>query len=109
MTTASVSALDVPLNMEHHSPNYGGNLTVVQLSYGRVTENEVVSGAARPIVAWLSSDGRSFITPLVYQDVYADTPTPIASPAVYIEKHDESGCIFHGWIDPATRKLVQAG
>lgn len=84
-----------------YSPNYGGELTVVQLSYGKVDADDVLAGTAKPIAAVVTADGRSYLPEW--------HTGPESGDAVYVERHDETGCAFHGWIDSISRRIVQAG
>jgi len=84
-----------------YSPNYGGSLKVSGLGYGKVSSESVIAGHAKPISAELSADGRHFRTGAWHEG-------PEAEP-VYVERHDQRGCFFHGWVDSVSRQLVQAG
>jgi len=69
-----------------YSPNYGGALTVVGV------QNDEVA---------LSSDGVYWIS-----DWHAG---PEADEAVYVERLSAGRRIFHGWVDKASRRIVQSG
>lgn len=94
-STSSLSTLD-----SVYSPNYLGYLTVVGLSYGVVDAEDVLSGAAKPIEATLSADGRS------WAPVWHEGPS---GEGVYVERWDATGVVFHGWVDVVSRRIVQAG
>jgi hypothetical protein len=83
------------------SPNYGGDLVVNGLSYGRVPVEDVLSGEAKPIAATLSADGRSWIAQW--------HEGPESDESIYVETHDRWGCRFHGYVDSVSRRIVQAG
>ena len=85
-----------------HSPNFGGDLKVVALAYAIGTDvDDVLAGQATPIEATLTADGRS------YRAEWHEGPE--SGEAIYVERHDATGCVFHGWIDQTSRKIVQAG
>jgi len=83
------------------SPNVGHDLVVVALSFGQVPAEAVLDGSAKPIEARLSADGRSWES--------AWHEGELSGRECYVERHDATGCVFHGWIDQASRRLVQAG
>ena len=83
------------------SPKYGADLIVNQVSYGQVPVEDVFSGAALPIEATLTADGRHYDRRGWHEGAEAE--------AVYVERHTREGCVFHGWIDSVSRRLVQAG
>lgn len=83
------------------SPNIAADLTVAQLSYGKVELADVLSGAATPTVAWLSQDGRGFDTSRYHSGPEGES--------VYVEIHRADGSDFHGFIDADSRLLTQAG
>ena len=84
-----------------YSPNTGGELTVVELSYGIVESAAVLDGTAKPIEARVSADGRAWSSEWHQGAESGD--------AVYVERHDITGCVFHGWVDATSRQIVQAG
>lgn len=81
-----------PCGTLHYSPNYGHELMVV--------ERTNVEGATAEFVM-LSADGRSWI------DGWHRGPE--SDEAVYVEKHTTGGAVFHGWVDSASRRVVQSG
>ena len=101
---ATASKFDIStLEIRHtiYSPNFGGELTVVGLSYGRVPAEDVLDGTAKPIEAHVSSDGRSWLSEW--------HRGPESGDAAYVERHDATGCVFHGWVDSVSRLIVQSG
>lgn len=102
--TATIDPVDVQtlrIGDQVYSPNIMAEMPVVQLGYGHVTYDEVRSGTAKPITAYLAQDGRSFAMNWHRGDPSGD--------AVYVERRDAEGCSFHGWVDPTSRQLVQVG
>jgi hypothetical protein len=83
------------------SPNALAELMVVELSYGHVSWEDVLSGRARPIEARLSADGRAFDSSRWHDGESNDE--------VYVERLTKAGCAFHGFVDAQSRHLVQAG
>lgn len=83
------------------SENYDGELTVVGLSFGQVSCEAVASGLANPIEARLSADGKGWVTEWERGSGCGQ--------AVYVERHEPSGCVFHGWVDAESRRIVQTG
>ncbi len=83
------------------SENAAAMLTVVQLAYGRVPAEDVLSGKARPIEARLSADGRAFDTSAWHKGEITDE--------VYVERITRAGCAFHGLVDAQSRHITQAG
>lgn len=85
-----------------YSPNFGGNLTVVGTSFpAGTTLDEIDRDAVRPESAMLSSDGRHWI------DGWHSGAE--SGEAVYVERHTPGGCVFHGFIDSVSRRIVQTG
>lgn len=85
-----------------YSPNYGAELVVVQVSYGVVPTEDVLSGKAKPVLAYLSADGRAFDHTHWHRG-------PESGESIYVEVHDYSGRFFHGWVDARSRRIVQTG
>lgn len=83
------------------SPKVGHNLTVAQVSYGKVAVEDVLSGKAKAIEARLSADGRSW-----WSEWHQGESS---GRECYVERYDETGLVFHGWIDQDSRRIVQAG
>ncbi len=84
------------------SQNAGRELKVVGLSYGRVAAEDVLGGLARPIEARLSADGRSFESTTWHDG------EPCGE-EIYVERLTTDGCVFHGFIDRDSRRIVQTG
>src|SRR5262245_18476837 len=84
---------------EVFSPNYGLDLTVVQLGYGAVASEDVLSGKARPVEAYLAADGRGWMM--------AWHEGPETGEPIYVERHDRDGCQFHGYVDSISRRVIQ--
>ena len=78
----------------------GPTLTVTSLSYGLVPLDEVLDGTARPVAAIATQDGRWIV------GGWHEGPE---AEAIYFERYDSTGRTSHGWIDSASRRLVQAG
>jgi hypothetical protein len=100
-TTSKFDISTLRLGHEVYSPNYGGDLVVATLGFGHVRYQDVIDGLAKPVAASLSADGRGFDSETWHKGPEAE--------AVYVERHDARGCFFHGWVDSASRRLVQAG
>jgi hypothetical protein len=85
------------------SENYDADLTVCQLSYGKVSVAAVLDGSAAVTSISASADGRGFNSGAWHEGAEAE--------AVYVEKIDGmTGAVtFHGWVDGVSRQLVQAG
>jgi hypothetical protein len=84
------------------SNNYGDYLTVVGTSYpATATLDEVQRGAVRPDSVMLSADGRHWLDAWHRGDE--------SDSAVYVERHTIGGAVFHGWIDSASRRIIQTG
>jgi hypothetical protein len=84
------------------SANLGADLTVCQISYGRVATEDVLEGRAGAEAIYASQDGRSFLMEWARE---ADD----SGDAVYVEILRKSGSDFHGWVDAISRKIVQTG
>lgn len=50
---------------------------------------------------FLTSDGRGYVE--------AWHQGPEADGAVFVERWTAAGRAFHGWVDPVSRRIVQAG
>ncbi len=83
-----------------YSPNVCAALVRVAASFGKVSVESVIDGSAAPISATYSADGRGMRNGWHSGD---------EADAVYVERHDLGVCVFHGFIDSVSRKLVQAG
>lgn len=83
-----------------YSPNVRADLTRVAASFGKVSVESVIDGRAAPITATYTADGRAMRNGW-HAGAEAD--------AIYVERHDAGRCVFHGFIDSVSRKLVQAG
>lgn len=94
-----VSGLKILDNVE----SSGMPLIVNRLSYGNVETDAVLNGTAKPIEAVLTSDGRSYL-PVWHK---ADDGPETSS--VYVERWTVAGMDFHGFVDAASRKIVQVG
>jgi hypothetical protein len=53
----------------------------------------------------LSSDGRAWLDGWHRPELHG----PESGQAVYVERHTTGGCVFHGWSDAASRRIVQVG
>lgn len=85
-----------------YSANYGGDLFVCGRTFSAfATVDEVQREAVRAEVVSLSADGRGWM------DAWHRGPE--CGEAVYVEKHTVGGSVFHGWVDKASRRIVQAG
>lgn len=83
-----------------YSPNVCADLVRVAASFGKVSVESVIDGSAAPITATYSADGRAMRN---------GWHTGAEADAVYVERHAGGQCVFHGFIDSVSRKLVQAG
>lgn len=91
-----------PCGALHYSENYADYLMIVQRSFPvDATVDEVKRNAIRAEFVYLSADGRS------WTDGWHHGPE--CGETVYVEKHTTGGCVFHGWIDKGSRRIVQAG
>ena len=96
----------IELRSTVESPNYGGTMTIVGTSYPiGTTLDEIERRVVRPEFVMLSADGRHWI------DGWhrADRHGPESDDAVYVERHTLGGCVFHGWVDAVSRRVVQTG
>jgi hypothetical protein len=100
-TTTPPAVSTLSLRDRVWSPNALADLTVVELSYGHVPSEDVLSGRARPIEARLSADGRAFDSSRWHEGESSDE--------VYVERITAAGRAFHGYVDAQSRRLVQAG
>jgi hypothetical protein len=91
--------------METVETGSGVPLIVNRLSYGVVPVESVLDGTAKPIAATLTSDGRSYF-PAWHDD---SVDGPCSDESVYVERWTAAGRDFHGFIDKASRKIVQTG
>lgn len=64
--------------------------------------NEVLNGTLPPVEIVATGDGRS-LDPTRWHD---GDPT---GEWVYAERWSPAGLLFHGWIDPTSRQLLQVG
>jgi hypothetical protein len=83
-----------------------GTLTVTGTRYPiGTTADEITRRVVRPEVVELSSDGRGWV------DGWHDVARHGAesADALYVEKHTLGGCIFHGFADSVSRRIVQVG
>lgn len=79
-----------------------GPLLVSHREFGNeVSIESVLDGSAPALVATLTSDGRGAITNAWHEGVEHDW--------VYVERWTYRGRVFHGWVDSASRKILQAG
>lgn len=79
----------------------GMTLRVCQISWGHVPYELVERREATPEAVWLSEDGRAFDTTRWHEGPEAQ--------AVYVERWTPIGRAFHGWVDSASRRMIQAG
>lgn len=101
-TVATQDLFTAPTGAQHYSPNLGAILTVIGRSWPKGTDvAEVLAGTARADVVRLTADGRSWL------DGWHTGPE--SGDAVYVELHRADGSGMHGWIDRASRRLVQTG
>jgi hypothetical protein len=77
----------------------GMTLRVHSRSFGSISLAELQAGAPATEVI-LTSDGRG------YELGWHEGPE---AEAVYLERWDTTGRVFHGWVDSVSRRLVQAG
>lgn len=98
--SAVALALDSELGTVVHTPD--GPLTVVGSSYPNGTDtDEVVAGKVIATAAILTQDGH-----------YAGLQTWHDGPSVggvFVARYEPKGRTFHGYVDKASRKLVQTG
>lgn len=80
----------------------GIQLTVNHVSYGKVSIESVLAGEAAAIEITATQDGRGYIAEWAREG-------ESSGEAVYCERWTAEGRAFHGWIDAASRKIVQAG
>lgn len=100
LTSPAVSALRV--GSRHYSPNYGAELVVVSRSFPiGTTDAEAIANTVPAEFVALSADGRGWVDGWHTGAECGDV--------VYVERHTTGGCVFHGWIDAKSRRVVQAG
>jgi hypothetical protein len=87
--------------MQQYETGSGMLLTVNSVGYGHAELDRVLDGTADAIEAVLTEDGRTAVTWEWHQGHSWEQ--------VFVERWDETGRAFHGWVDKASRKLVQAG
>lgn len=87
--------------MQQYETGAGPLLTVNSVGYGQAELDRVLDGTADAIEAVLTEDGRMAVTWEWHEGHSWEQ--------VYVERWDERGRVFHGWVDRASRKLVQAG
>lgn len=80
----------------------GTPLQVNLREYGHVDQQDIIDRVAVPHTVTLTQDGRGY-------DRDTRHTGPPTGPLVYVERWTPQGRQFHGWIDPTTRQLVQAG
>lgn len=81
-----------------------GPLTVVHRSWpAGTTVQRVLADALPADSVVLTSDGRSY-----YAEPHQGTESPIES-WVYVERWEQRGRVFHGYVDPISRRIVQWG
>lgn len=100
MPASKFDVSTVAVRQDVYSPNYGAGLIVWRTSFGNVPIEDALDGTAKPVEAWLSADGRHYVAEW-HEGPEAD--------AVYVERHDVTGCTFHGWVDSVSRRIVQTG
>lgn len=89
-----------------HSDNLGADLIVVACGWDRETEAlhglDALLARTVPVDRYTATaDGRSYIAEWHRGAESGD--------AVYVERVEHGAVVFHGWIDPISRRIVQAG
>lgn len=80
----------------------GITLTHVAGSFGHVDAADAIAGRCPLVEATFTSDGRQAIT---WQWHTGDDSDGL----VFVERWTTEGRVFHGWVHPESRRLVQAG
>ena len=88
---------------QSYRTGFGGTLTVNTVSYGHADLDEVLAGTADAEMVVLTEDGRTADW-MVWHD-----GAPTSDTWVYYERWTPEGRLAHGFVDPTTRRLVQAG
>jgi hypothetical protein len=83
----------------------GAQMIVCQCGWSREAEQEfgidaIIAGEVAAERWTITQDGRSYI---------AQWHKGESAGAVYVERWEDGGRAFHGWIDVDSRKIVQAG
>jgi hypothetical protein len=81
----------------------GFPMTCYMTSYGCAEVGEVLSGTAQAIEAVLTQDGHSANLAEWHQG------EPTSAEWVFVERWTPEGRVFHGYVDPESRKVVQTG
>ena len=79
----------------------GVGLIVRSCSFGKVEVEAVLAGEVEPVEIIATQDGLGYVAE------WHDGPE--TGPAIYVERWCSIGRRFHGFIDPTTRRIVQAG
>lgn len=97
-----MTAATTPLRGTFHSANYGAALVVVGTSYPiGTTTDEVLRRVVTPEFVMASADGRHWVDGWHTGAESGDV--------VYVERHTIGGCVFHGYVDSVSRRIVQTG
>jgi hypothetical protein len=99
---AAVAARGTPNRLTPIRTGFGGALIVHQVSYGHVDVDAVLDGTAAPLEALLTEDGRG-------ADIFTWHTGEQTGESVYVERWTPAGRTFHGYVDPASRQVVQTG
>lgn len=98
-------AVRLPLGSTFHSPNLGADVHVVQRSgvTGAVRQGDGTRAAGVCREMFATADGRHVDST---DGVHWQAP---GAPAVYFECYRADGSGFHGFVDEASRQIVQVG
>ena len=104
--TTETDVLRLPCGALYDSVEIGRKLMIVHRQFAKdtaVADAQFNRVPAETVV--LTSDGRGYLPEWHQADVDGDEDCEL----VYVERYGQHGREMHGWIDPASRKLIQVG
>lgn len=81
---------------------FGGAVAVTRRDFGKARADLVMAGKVAPIQILATEDGRA----ASLSEWHQGDPTGYS---VYVELWEPAGRVFHGYVDPTSRRLVQTG
>lgn len=99
---ATLAAFPAMRTGQVHRTGCGSLLTVVEMCYAKgTTDEQVVRHTVAPEMVVMTTDGRPAEFGVWHEGASTDS--------VYYERWTANGRVAHGWVDAASRQLVQAG
>lgn len=99
----TVDLFTAAIGTTHFSPNLGAELTITGRSWHQPGVDDPRGLPADAVE--LSHDGQRWIDGWHRAELHG----PESDLAIYVERHIRGGCSFHGWVDAASRRIVQTG